>query len=148
MPYKSALNGRVLGVRWTGAPTAIDVDRLEAETHSGFGRASAPLVLVAVPRSLTPPDADVRARFASMMRATAAQIERFYLVIEGSGPRRALARVVARAAIGVVGWSERARVARSLEEAACAAAAEAGTRPDELLSAWRSEGVSSICASG
>ena len=90
MPYKSALIGRVLGVRWTGAPTAIDVDRLEAETHSGFGRASAPLVLVAVPRSLAPPDPDVRARIASMMRATAAQIERFYLVIEGSGPGRAL----------------------------------------------------------
>ncbi|WP_157068809.1 hypothetical protein [Sandaracinus amylolyticus] len=147
MPYKSALTGRVLGVRWMGAPTAVDVDRLEAETHSGFGRASAPLVLVAVPRSLAPPGADVRACIASMLRVTAAQIERLYLVIEGSGPGRALARAFARAAITAIGWGERARVARTVEEAACAAAAVAGEQPDQLLAAWRSEGVSPICAS-
>lgn len=97
MPFEGGVCDRVYFVRWTGPPTAADVDRIVSEVESA-ARAVGPLpcVLVNSPGRSTPPSSEVRkhlAERAPQWMKSAASVE---LVILGDSIGMQLLRTVIR----------------------------------------------------
>src|SRR5947208_865554 len=97
MPYRSFREDRVLAIRWLGAPTRDDSDRVAREISAARGAAGHPIHCVGIFSCEEPvPASDVRDHMVRQWPELMTHCDAMYLLLVGPGVRASLVRSVFR----------------------------------------------------